>query len=142
MSIYFDTNVFIYLSNQQLSFYKEIKKLIKYCQDNKIQIVTSVETIQEIVHYAQNIKQLSFGLQTSQKILALTDKLCILDKDIINLYLAYVKKYKNRESRDFIHLATCHYEKIDMFITCDKGFKKFKEIKSVTPDEFLRTFTS
>lgn len=142
MSIYFDTNVFIYLSNRQLPFYKEIQSLIKYCQDNNIQIVTSVETIQEIIHYAQNIKQLSFGLQTSQKTLALTDQLFTLDRNIINLYLAFVKEYKNRESRDFIHLATCHYQKIDVLITCDKGFKKFKEIKSVAPEDFLRTLTS
>lgn len=138
MSIYFDTNVFIYLSNRQLPFYTEIKKLIQYCQDNDIQIVTSVETIQEIIHYAQNVKQLSFGLQTSHKALALTDELFILDKNIINLYLAFVKKYKNRESRDFIHLATCHYQKIDILITCDKGFKKIHEINSIAPAEFLK----
>ncbi len=138
MSIYFDTNVFIYLSNRQLPFFKEIKNLIQYCQDKNIKIATSVETIQEIIYYAQNIKQLSFGLQASQKTLALTDELLILDKNIIYSYLTYVKKYKNRESRDFIHLATCHHQKIDVFITCDKGFKKFHEINSMTPAEFLK----
>ena len=68
------------------------------------------------------------------------DELYILDRKTVENYLTIVNKYRNRESRDFIHLATCINQKIGTIITYDHGFKKFKEIKVFTPQEFLNKF--
>lgn len=137
MTIYFDTNIFVYLVRKDSLYFLQIKNLIQHCEDNKIKIVTSVETIQEIIHFSINTKSLSFGLGTANRVLELVDELFILNRDIINTYLVLVNKYKNRDSRDFIHLASCLNQKIGTFITYDHGFKKFKELKTLTPEEFL-----
>ena len=137
MIIYFDTNIFIYLSDENSAYFLQVKDLIQYCEDNKIKIATSVETIQEIIHFSINTKDLSFGFSTANKTLDLVDELFNLDSKTIENYLTIVNKYKNRESRDFIHLATCLNQKLTIIITYDRGFKKFKEIKALTPKEFL-----
>ncbi|MEK7523090.1 MAG: type II toxin-antitoxin system VapC family toxin [Patescibacteria group bacterium] len=137
MIIYFDTNIFIYLSDENSAYFLQVKDLIQYCEDNKIKIATSVETIQEIIHFSINTKDLSFGFSTANKTLDLVDELFNLDRKTIENYLTIVNKYKNRESRDFIHLATCLNQKLTIIITYDRGFKKFKEIKALTPKEFL-----
>ena len=137
MIIYFDTNIFIYLSYENSAYFLQVKDLIQYCEDNKIKIATSVETIQEIIHFSINTKDLSFGFSTANKTLDLVDELFNLDRKTIENYLTIVNKYKNRESRDFIHLATCLNQKLTIIITYDRGFKKFKEIKALTPKEFL-----
>ncbi|PIQ71297.1 hypothetical protein COV87_04180 [Candidatus Roizmanbacteria bacterium CG11_big_fil_rev_8_21_14_0_20_37_16] len=140
MTIYFDTNIFIYLSDENSAYFLQVKDLIQYCEDNKIKIATSVETIQEIIHFSINTQDLPFGFNTANKTLDLVDELYILDKKTVENYLTIVNKYRNRESRDFIHLATCINQKIGTIITYDHGFKKFKEIKVFTPQEFLNKF--
>jgi len=140
MTIYFDTNIFIYLSDENSAYFLQVKDLIQYCEDNKIKIATSVETIQEIIHFSINTQDLPFGFNTANKTLDLVDELYILDKKTVENYLTIVNKYRNRESRDFIHLATCINQKIGAIITYDHGFKKFKEIKVFTPQEFLNKF--
>ena len=137
MTIYFDTNIFIYLSKANSVYFLQVKNLIQYCLNSNIKIVTSVETIQEIIHFSINTKNLPFGFETANKTLDLVDELYILDRKTIENYLILVNKYKNRESRDFIHLASCLNQKVNTIITYDHGFKKFKEIKSLTPKEFL-----
>lgn len=141
MTIYFDTNIFIYLSREDSQYFLHVKDLIQYCQDNRTKIITSVETIQEIIHYSINTKNLSIGLNTAKRALELVDELVILDKKIVDIYLILVNKYRNRESRDSIHFASCLYQKIGTIITYDHGFKKFKELKSFTPEEFLAKMT-
>jgi len=140
MTIYFDTNIFIYLSDENSAYFLQVKDLIQYCEDNKIKIATSVETIQEIIHFSINTQDLPFGFNTANKTLDLVDELYILDRKTVENYLTIVNKYRNRESRDFIHLATCINQKIGTIITYDHGFKKFKEIKVFTPQEFLNKF--
>ena len=131
MTIYFDTNIFIYLSKANSVYFLQVKNLIQYCLNSNIKIVTSVETIQEIIHFSINTKNLPFGFETANKTLDLVDELYILDRKTIENYLILVNKYKSRESRDFIHLASCLNQKVNTIITYDHGFKKFKEISKI-----------
>lgn len=127
--LYFDTNFFLYLSNKSSPFHQSCIKFIKYCKEEKILVSTSAETIQEIIHYTKNIKQLEQGLKAAKKALNLLDEFFTIDKSIINTYLEYASVYKNASSRDLIHLAVCIENKIDKIITFDQDFAKFKELK-------------
>ncbi len=136
-SVYIDTNVFIYLSDKKSSFYLVSSKLIEYLKKHNILIFTSVETIQEIIHFSQNTKQLSYGIKTSEKILETISQILEINQKIILNYIKLVKIYKNIESRDILHLAVSLENKVDLIISHDKDFKKFKELKTLTPKEFL-----
>lgn len=135
--VYLDANIFIYLSTKNSSFHNVCVNFIDYCKKNKIQIVTSAETFQEIIYYSQNIKKLPEGLETAENIKQISDEILSIDIIVIETYLKLVKIHKTAQSRDSLHVATCLQNKLDLIITYDKDFKKFKEIKVQTPEEFL-----
>lgn len=137
-SVYIEANVFIYLSDKKSPFYPTASILIKSLKENKIYILTSTETIQEIIHFSQNIKQVLIGLKTAKKIFEIADEILAVDQETVTIYLDLVKKHKNIKSRDSLHVAVCIKNKIDGLISYDSDFKKFRQIKSLTPEEFLR----
>lgn len=138
--VYLDTNIYIYLSQKHSSFNKICRLLIKNCKQKNIILATSVETIQEIIHYSKIHHQLSVGIEVAKRILQITDSLLNVEKEIIEKYLFLTQKYsrhKRIDSRDIIHLSVSISNNIETIITYDKGFKKFKEIESLTPEEFF-----
>lgn len=136
-NFYLDTNFFLYLSNFSSPFYTSCQKLIKHCKKEKILLSTSTETIQEIIHYTKNTKQLDKGLKISKKVLKLVDEIFSIDKLVIDTYLKYTATYKTSGSRDLIHLAVCTTNKVGKLVTFDKDFTKFKEIKVIIPDDVV-----
>lgn len=136
-NLYLDTNFFLYISKKTSPFYKDCANLIDYCSKNQIKISTSCETIQEIIHLAKNTKVLDKGISASKKTIKLIDELLPLTKDVIRIYLDLAQKYRSSTSRDLVHLASCLENNIDKIITHDSDFKKFKEVKSLTPEEFV-----
>lgn len=134
-NFYLDTNFFIYLADRSFPFHLNCKKFIRYCQKENILIATSTETIQEIIHYTKNTKQLQLGLRAAKKTIQVTDAVIPVSKETIKIYLKYVSIYKSSTSRDLIHLAVCLENKIDKIVTFDKDFTKFKEIKILYPQD-------
>ena len=128
-SLYLDTNFFIYLSDKISPFYKTVTKFLKNCKANNTSVVTSAETIQEIIHLAKNTKQLDKGLKMAKNCLKVADTMLPVNKDVIRTYLKYASVYKNSGSRDIIQLAVYIENKIDKIVTFDRDFAKFKEIK-------------
>ena len=139
-SVYIDTNLFLYLSEKKSSFYLESVELIRHLKNDRTLILTSSESIQEIVYVSQKMKKLSYGLKTIEKVFEVIDELLSINKKTINYYLDLVIKHSTSDSRDSLHVATCIENKIGTIITYDYGFKKFKEIKVFTPQEFLNKF--
>ena len=136
-SVYIDTNVFLYISNETSSFCLESVELVKYLKKNNVLILTSTETIQEIIYVALKTKKLNYGLKTIEKVFGIIDELLSINKKTISFYLDLVVKHQTIDSRDSLHAATCIENKIPIIITYDHGFKKFKEIKAFTPKEYL-----
>lgn len=137
MTIYLDTNIFLYLSDKSSLYYKSCRDLLYYCRNKNFNTVTSVETFQEIIHYAKKIKRTIQGLTIANGILRIVTDIDPLDKDLIVDYLSLVDKYRSFESRDLIHLATALKHPASIFISYDRKFKKVREIKVFTPEEFL-----
>jgi len=136
-SVYIDTNVFLYLSNKTSAFYFDSVELIKYLKNNKVLIFSSTETIQEIVHVALKIKKLSYGLKIIEKVFEIIDELLPINSKTINIYLNLVAKHPTNDSRDSLHTSVYIENTIETIITYDHGFRKFKEVKSLTPKEFI-----
>ena len=144
-TVYLDTNIFVYSNDSASPFFLKCNKFVEYSLKTNIDLATSTETIQEIVHLAKKSKNLGLGLKTADIVLRLTQLLLPVDKETIFVYLDLLQKHKNIkqvESRDFIHISACVRYDIKIFVTYDKDFKQFKEIQSLTPEEFLNKFKS
>ena len=135
--LYFDTNIFIYLSDNSSPYYSRCSDLLKSCEANDVPIATSTETIQEIIHYAINTKQLLKSITLANKVLELVDYLYPVSKPTIELYLLQAQMYKTLESRDLIHFSVCLENRIKDIATYDKKFKTFKNLRAITPEEIL-----
>lgn len=136
--IYWDTNVFVYQSTPESPYFHDCLELSTFCLERKIFIQTSVETIQEIVHIAQKQKLQSLGLQISNKALKLINSLHPVTEATIQKFLSLAQKYPNITSRDLLHVAVCLENGLPTIITYDKEFKKISEIKSFSPEEYVK----
>lgn len=133
--VYLDTNIFIYLSDPASIFYAACVKMLSYCLKKNIRISTSTETIQEIIHYSKNVKQLESGLITAKATLQTINELHPVSQTTIDIYLEQVQNYPTRKSRDLLHLSACIENKINCLVTLDKDFKKFRQIQILKPEE-------
>lgn len=136
-NLYLDTNIFLYLSQPNSEYHKECQELIRECKKANTTLLTSAETIQEIIYYSKNVKQLSKGLKAAKTTLTTVDELLPIDSSTIEIYLEKTKVYKSATSRDVLHLSTCITNKVDLIVTHDRDFRKFKEVKALKPKEFL-----
>lgn len=136
-SLYLDTNIFIYLADESSKFHTDCLDFINFCQNKKISISTSTETIQEIIHYSKNTKQFSKGLLVAKSVLKLVDEVYSVNKKTIELYLEQTEIYPSRISRDIIHLSVCLENRLNKIITFDQDFNLFKGIKAYKPKDFL-----
>src|SRR3989304_573360 len=68
-AIYLDTNIFVYSSQVTSPFFSKCNNFIEYSVINNIDLATSTESIQEIVHLAKKIKKVAAGLKTSNILL-------------------------------------------------------------------------
>lgn len=135
--IYIDTNVFIYRGAENDLNHENSKRLIDFIIENRLDATTSTETIQEIIHFLQRVNDLNSGIRISKLVLKQIKYLMVVDVKVINVYLMLIEKYPKADSRDVLHLACAVTSNIQIIITYDKGFKKFKEVQALTPAEYL-----
>ena len=136
--IYVDTNVFIDRSDKSSAHYAEAKKFIDKALTTTLLITTSTETIQEIIYYGYKMKKMNDVVKICYLIVDELNDLLSVDVLTIREYLKFVHKYPKADSRDLIHLAACLANNIGIIITFDRDFKKFKEVRALTPGEYLK----
>lgn len=141
--VYIDTNIFINLTLKKTPQYKNTKLFFRLCTDKDYLLLSSAETIQEIIHIGKNRNNLLDSIKLSKQLLRIINELLPVTTDVINKYLDFVLKYPQLESRDCIHLATCIINNINFLITYDKALlnNREKSLRILTPEEFLSSFT-
>ena len=135
---YFDANIFIYMADARSPYFQQIYELTSHLHNKGIKIITSTETIQEIIHVSKKEKQYKEGLKIAEHTLQAIDAILPVQKDTIKIFLKKNEKYRLNESRDVLHLAVCLENNIDTIITYDNGFKNFTEIKAYNPINYLK----
>lgn len=134
-SLYLDTNFFIYISDSSSPFYRNCLEFVKYASRNDIDLITSTETIQEIIHVSKKSNRLAKGLRTAKMAIQLINELLPVNKEVITNYLKFASIYKSAGSRDLIHLAACFENKIAKIVSFDRDFTSFRELKILSPEE-------
>ncbi|KXK08784.1 MAG: PIN domain protein [Microgenomates bacterium OLB22] len=136
-SIYIDTNIFLDLFDKSSSSSSSTRSFFESLHSHSIERYTSAETIQEIVYVAKKRNQLKKGIKIAEIAIKMVRELLPISKAVIEQYLLDSLIHTSSDSRDVIHLSAAKANEIKTIITYDKGFKKFKEIRALTPAEFL-----
>lgn len=138
--IYVDTNIFLYAPDNESTYFATCKLFLSRCIKEKIEITTSVETFQEVIHYLRNREMSREAIQICHNIFKIIPLPLSIDATIMMTFLKLVNKYgdiKTLQSRDLLHVAVGIENKIDTIITYDKAMSKIEEIKTLTPEQFL-----
>lgn len=121
-----DTNVFIYHFQQHPEFNSLSEKLFNLLAYNKIQAITSIITLIELLAY----KESSQKIKTLREEFLSTPNLITMDiNQEIGFSAAEIRREYGFRLPDALQLATCMHANAKAFITNDSGLKSFKKIK-------------
>lgn len=131
-SVALDSNIFIYLFQEDPEFIEKVRKLFKLISERDISILTSIISVSEALSYPSPDEVLE-GIKSSFYSLP---KLRILDVDRkIAFRTADIRRQYKFRTPDAIQLATALEAKAQVFITNDSKLKSFKEVKVLTLSE-------
>lgn len=131
---YLDTNIFLYLADSSSPQQKACEDFVYSVSSANDRLITSTETIQEIIHRAVCMKQKENGIVIAQNVINLVDELTSVDETVIQSYITLTQSHVFQQSRDILHLASAIVSRADYIVTYDKDFLKFKEIEIIKPD--------
>lgn len=120
-----DTNIFIYHFHRYPKFTELADNLFLYLEKRNIRVATSVISLIELLSFKaidEKIKELKEAFNTTPNL-----AIYAVEDDIADRAAKIRRKY-NFRLPDSIQLATALYSKAQVFITNDRGLKRFKEL--------------
>jgi|SRR3989344_6766857 len=129
----FDTNIFVYFFEGNLTYAKSLKTLFEKLSKGYITGITSLITLIELLSYRDLNEE---GVkETKDRFLSIQNlTLSELSQSVCEEAARIRRKYSFK-TPDAIQLATALQTKAKVFITNDEELKTFKEIKVVTLKE-------
>lgn len=137
MTIYLDANIFFYVSDTASTHHAACNSFIQHCKRQSLQLATSAETIQEIIHVSKKLTIVSKGLLLAKETITLVDELYPIEQQTITTFLSLVAKYPRLDARDVLHLASAMNHNVSGIASYDKKMKTVTEIRVATPEDFL-----
>jgi len=136
VTVFVDTSVIMYAAGSDHPLREPCAAVMRAVEARRIEAVTSVEVIQEIVHWFLAIRRPDIAdalarstLDTFAPVLPITHALMRRVPDL-------ARRYPGLAARDVIHVATCIHEGIPEIISTDRGFDAVTEVRRITPEEF------
>ena len=136
MTVFVDTSVIMYAAGSDHPLREPCAAVMRAVEARRIEAVTSVEVIQEIVHWFLAIRRPDIAdalarstLDTFAPVLPITHALMRRVPDL-------ARRYPGLAARDVIHVATCIHEGIPEIISTDRGFDAVTEVRRIAPEEF------
>ena len=123
---FFDTNIFIYLIEENPLYLNQVYKLLDFLEKNEYEIITSTLTLGEIL--TKPYKDNRIDLVKTYKAFFSEMKLIELNSEIASSFAKVRADYKIK-TPDAVQLASAVYAKADLFVTNDDGLSRFENDK-------------
>jgi predicted nucleic acid-binding protein len=120
---FLDTNIFIYLIEENPLYLNQVYKLLDFLEKNDYEIITSTLTLGEIL--TKPYKDKRMDLVKTYKAFFAEMKLIELNSEIASLFAKIRADYKIK-TPDAVQLASAVYAKADLFVTNDDGLSRFE----------------
>lgn len=127
-SVGLDTNIFVYYLDKDSPLYPQAVKIFKTIAEKKINAVTSIITLAELLSFRASQPM----LDRLENELFLIPQLAVIEvaRDIAKEAGRIRREYGIRLP-DAIQLATALYSEAQVFVTNDDNLEKFKEISVI-----------
>ena len=131
--IYLDTNIYIYLFQENKKYYSTIETLIE-----KIRLDGSIVCSTALLYELLSWKIPKSQVDILERELMSLDVLSLIDvnREISKIGARLTRTY-NLSMGDAIQMATAIYTNCDTFITNDKNIRKIKEIKVLYLEDLI-----
>jgi len=120
---FLDTNIFIYLIEENPLYLKQLHKLLGFLEKNDYEIITSTLTLGEIL--TKPYKDNRLDLVETYKAFFLEMELIELNSEIASSFAKVRAEYKIK-TPDAVQLASAVYAKADLFVTNDDELSRFE----------------
>ena len=122
--VFVDTAPFIYYLENNAQYKESIKRFFTDCLENKVQIVTSVITVEEYLVFPYSSGKMEFAQH----------RLSIIAERGAKIR----GQYKAFKAMDALQIATAIISGCDMFFTNDKQLRQEKELPCITVEELMQ----
>jgi|SRR3989344_1187001 len=140
MTVYIDTNVFVYAISNRAELGERARAILRQVEDSKIDAATSCMTFSEIVHVLIKISDRKTAVAAGEGFLALNNlNIEGMNKTTCRIALETINQSAIRP-QDALHYATMKEAGITEIITEDSDFDKIKGIRKYSIKEALAKF--
>lgn len=135
---YLDANLFVIAEVDEGGKGEESRSIIKAMIDKKFDSLTSVLTVDEVVWSIRKTCDIEISLKVGKNMFELQNLkfVNVYPSTVLNSF-EFTEKY-GLKPRDAIHAASMLENDVNEIVTEDPDFKKVKEIKSYSMEEFLK----
>ncbi|MBI4210029.1 MAG: type II toxin-antitoxin system VapC family toxin [Candidatus Diapherotrites archaeon] len=137
MSVYVDTNVFVYALSDRGERGELARKFLKKIEDGEIGASTSSVAFSELVYVVTRNFDRETAMKAGENLLALNNlNVESIGKTTCRIALEAIRQYSFKP-QDALHYASMKESGIDEMISEDADFGKAKDIKKYTIAQFL-----
>ena len=132
MTVFLDSNVAMYAAGSAHAHKDPSLRLLQQAQDNAIELVTSTEVLQEILHRYHRLDRPDVATEVYQLITDLCRTILpvtVADTDAAVRLLGH----HATSVRDALHVAVMVGHGVDTIATFDTGFDAFPEVSRLVP---------
>ncbi len=102
--------------------------------DGRLEAVTSVEVVQEILHRFTALGRPETGAAMARATLDLFAPVLPITHAVMRRMPDLIERYPGLAARDLVHVATCLEEGLADIVSPDRGFDGVPEIHRIAPD--------
>jgi len=131
--VFFDTNLFIYLIEENEKYLDSLMKMLNFLEENRYEIVTSTLTLGEILTKPYKDNKINLANQYIDFFNKI--ELIELNQDIATKFAKIRADYAIK-TPDAIQLASSVYAKCKYFATNDERLRTFKDCEILLLSDF------
>jgi predicted nucleic acid-binding protein len=135
LSVFVDTAVIMYAGGGPHPLRAACAQLLTAVVERRLEAVTSVEVIQEILYRFTAIDRRAVGARMADLALDIFAPVLPVNEVIMRRMPALVEKYQRLSARDLVHVATCEMVGIDLIVSPDRGLDLVDEVRRIDPGE-------
>ena len=135
MSVYLDSNVFLYAAGTPHPLKEPCLAVLRRVEAGELDATTSTEALQEILHVFQRRSMAAQGASLVKTVLSLLPEVLPVDRYDVSLAADLAPAHPTLPARDPIHAAVMRHHGIREIISADKHFDALSGVRRLVPEE-------
>ena len=133
---FLDTNVLMYAVGRPHGYKKPCVEVLHRIETDQIQVVTSAEVLQEILHRYRSIGKSDLASKVFRYCKVLCEEILPVLGDDLDHAESILRTYEGIAVRDAVHAAVMKRCGIERILSTDRHFDPLPQIERVDPKDF------